>query len=228
MPVNRQAFMQLSLLLLAVPAQYYITQFFSSYDSSGRNVAFRRLLSSAAGFRSKYLSLSAWSQWCQDLLSIFSLGFGPGFHGQDDPNGESPAVEVFRYRDRQGYFATSPEPRNPRPADVKFHVGQVIRHKRWKYRGVIIGWDYKARAPEEWLEMNHPPDKRHWRDMPNYSILVDTRDRLSPQITYVPQENIEIIDKTQVLHPSIDNYFEYFDGAQYIARPWLQALYPQD
>lgn len=34
--------------------------------------------------------------------------------------------------------------------------------------------------------------------MPNYSILVDTRDRLAPQITYVPQENIEVIVNTQV------------------------------
>lgn len=30
------------------------------------------------------------------------------------------------------------------------------------------------------------------------------------------------------MHPAIDNYFESFDGAQYIPRPWLQALYPQD
>ena len=34
--------------------------------------------------------------------------------------------------------------------------------------------------------------------MPNYSILVDTRDRLAPQVTYVPQENIEVIVNTQV------------------------------
>ena len=44
--------------------------------------------------------------------------------------------------------------------------------------------------------------------MPNYSILVDTRDRLTPQVTYVPQENIEVVVNTQVspdraqhLHP---------------------------
>ena len=42
--------------------------------------------------------------------------------------------------------SASPEPRLTRPSDVKFHIGQVIRHKRWKYRGVIIGWDPKARV----------------------------------------------------------------------------------
>ena len=45
MPVNRQAVLQLSLLLLAVPAQYLVTRHFvSSPDSSSRNLAFRRLV----------------------------------------------------------------------------------------------------------------------------------------------------------------------------------------
>ncbi|KAK7480727.1 hypothetical protein BaRGS_00027988 [Batillaria attramentaria] len=227
MPVNRQAALQLGLLLLAVPAQYFVTRFVSTPDSN-RVLAFRQLLSSAAGFRNKYLTLSAWGQWCQNLLDLFSSSGIHDYAGHDDPNGESPAVEVLQYKDRNGYFSTSTEPRSPRLSSVKFHIGQVIRHKRWGYRGVIIGWDPKAVAPEGWLRQNHPPDKKYWREMPNYSILVDTRDRLVPQITYVPQENIEIIVNTQVLHPSIDNYFEAFDGAQYIPRPWLQAVYPHD
>ena len=39
---------------------------------------------------------------------------------------------------------------------------------------------------------------QHWRDMPNYAILVDIRDRPSSQITYVPEENIEVITNTKV------------------------------
>ena len=34
--------------------------------------------------------------------------------------------------------------------------------------------------------------------MPNYAILVDARDRIGNQITYVPQENLEIITSTKV------------------------------
>jgi hemimethylated DNA binding protein len=34
--------------------------------------------------------------------------------------------------------------------------------------------------------------------MPNYAILVDTRDRPEPQVTYVPEENLEIITNTKV------------------------------
>ena len=31
-----------------------------------------------------------------------------------------------------------------------------------------------------------------WKEQPNYAVLVDTRDRPAPQLTYVPQENIEV------------------------------------
>ena len=37
--------------------------------------------------------------------------------------------------------------------------------------------------------------------MPNYAILVDIRDRPSSQITYVPEENIELITNTKVSVP---------------------------
>ncbi|CAL1275952.1 unnamed protein product [Larinioides sclopetarius] len=74
----------------------------------------------------------------------------------------------------------------------------------------------------------HGKNNKEWRNMPNYSILVDTRDRLSPQLTYVPQVNIDLVKNTKIMHPLLDDHFEGFDGAQYIPRPWLKSLYPQD
>jgi hypothetical protein len=38
-------------------------------------------------------------------------------------------------------LSASTKPRFPRPPHVKYRVGQVIKHKKWGYRGVIIGWD---------------------------------------------------------------------------------------
>lgn len=40
----------------------------------------------------------------------------------------------------------SAEVRSPRPPYIKFRVGQVVRHKRFGYRGVIIGWDAVAKV----------------------------------------------------------------------------------
>ena len=34
--------------------------------------------------------------------------------------------------------------------------------------------------------------------MPNYAILVDVRDRAGNQVTYVPEENLEVISNTKV------------------------------
>ncbi len=105
---------------------------------------------------------------------------------------------------------------------------QVVKHKLFGYHGVIVGWDVTARAPEPWLAQMHGSDHPEWRTQPNYAILVDTRDRPVPQLTYVPQENIVIVNQVKVLHPSVDEYFEKFDGSQYLPRPWLKGLYPRD
>jgi hemimethylated DNA binding protein len=29
---------------------------------------------------------------------------------------------------------------------VKYRIGQVVKHKRWGYRGVIVGWDEFAKV----------------------------------------------------------------------------------
>lgn len=64
--------------------------------------------------------------------------------------------------------------------------------------------------------------------MPNYAVLVDTRDRLAPQMSYIVEDNIEVITGKTIFHPLIDYYFEKFDGTQYVPRPWLKNVYPND
>lgn len=41
---------------------------------------------------------------------------------------------------------------------------------------------------------------QHLRLLPNYSVLVDVRDRKGPQITYVVEENISIITDHEVIN----------------------------
>jgi len=136
-------------------------------------------------------------------------------------------LQVLKYREREGHFAKSASVRDPKPPHVKLRVGQVVKHKLWGYHGVVIGWDEKANAPEAWLKQMHAQNEE-WREQPNYLVLVDTRDRPAPQATYVPQENLEVVRQLKILHPSIDEYFEAFDGSQYLMRPWLKGLYPRD
>lgn len=139
---------------------------------------------------------------------------------------ESPAKEVLKFRDLQNnMFASSAVPRYVRSPNIHFRIGDVVMHKHKHLRGVIVGWDYKAQAPPEYLKELH---KTKEVDQPNYLIAIDTRDRLNPQFTYTPDENLERLTNVRVIHPYLDEYFEFFDGSRYISRPWLQAVYPKD
>lgn len=59
---------------------------------------------------------------------------------------ESPAIEVLKYREKAGYFATSLEVRNKRPLHLRYRIGQVVRHRTLGYKGVIVGWDLQAKV----------------------------------------------------------------------------------
>lgn len=42
-----------------------------------------------------------------------------------------------------------------RAPNVEFRVGDVVFHENQQFRGVIIGWDEKAKAPEKYLKAAH-------------------------------------------------------------------------
>ncbi|GAB1605016.1 clp protease adapter protein ClpF, chloroplastic-like isoform X1 [Argonauta hians] len=217
MPLQRIAVLQLGLLLLVIPFQYIITRI-SPTSESQRTHQLQSFVKSLSDFKQKYLSWDIWRQWCYDLYESVN---------SKKPDSDSKTSQDEESEEESpAYFASSLKPRLRRPSNVEFRVGQVVKHKILGYHGVIIGWDEVAIAPKSWLERNHPPSKSHWKTMPNYSILVDTRDRLAPQITYVPQENIQVISHTQIFHPEIDNYFEKYDGTQYLPRPSIRRIYP--
>lgn len=225
MPIQREH-VQMAALFLCVPLQLMISQYMGSTESN-RTYAISQLVSQWSHIKESWMRVESWKSWCQRLLSLKMRDIMLDPLGLMDPLGECPAVEVFKFRDKDGYFGQSPEPRDARAPHVQFRVGQVVRHAKWGYRGVIIGWDETARAPASWLNEMHK-DNPAWRGQPNYAILVDTRDRPAPQITYVPQENIEVMKHTAILHPNTEDYFETFDGSQYLARPWLRTVYPRD
>lgn len=231
MPQIRAEIWQLGLLILCVPLQYYFVHNWG-VNENDRSYALKQILSNLVSLKNNYLSIEPWKRWCFNLLEQFNeKNNSPWKYYKEtmtDTEGESPAVEVMKYKHKEGHFSTTPEPRDPRNPYVKFRIGQVVIHQSWKYRGVIIGWDEKAKAPESWLDEMHGKNNPEWRSMPNYAIAVDIRDRKFPQITYVPEVNLQAVKHTKVMHPVIEDYFEKFDGVIYIPRPWLRALYPRD
>lgn len=226
MPIQREH-LQFAAILLCVPMQIFFTNYMGSTEAN-RTYAISQMVTQFTSIKDNWLRVEPWRAWCSRLLTLrFKDLVEIHNYGLMDPNGECPAVEVFRFRDKNGYFGQSPEPRHTRPPHLTYRVGQVVKHKKWGYRGVIIGWDEEARAPQDWLSEMHK-NNPEWKSQPNYAVLVDTRDRPAPQITYVPQENIEVVKHTKILHPSTDDYFEKFDGSQYLPRPWLRSIYARD
>jgi len=239
--IDRRAFLQLSLLLLAVPIQYYL----ANLNSTSEEKKIESLKSVWDFGRQAHLHLSElWplkscirvvSQLISSSRRFFDdssdIDSSSPTVGDDDDEGESPAREVLKKKfawSESGHFASSMSPRYPRPSNIKFRIGQVVRHKRWGYRGVIVGWDATAQAPASWIKDNHG-ENLHWRNQPNYAILIDIRDRTIPQLAYVPEENVDLAPSAiRITHPGMEDYFEAFDGAQYLPRPWLKTIYPMD
>ena len=87
----------------------------------------------------------------------------------------------------------------------KFHSGQVIQHRLFNYRGVIVGVDQTFQASEEWYELvakSRPP-----KDQPWYHVLVHGTDHT----TYVAERNLEHDSSGQpVEHPLLGRFFDKF------------------
>lgn len=236
MPFNRLQFLQLVILMIAVPAQYMISEWYGCKSETERSKSVHLMLSSLNTFRKNYLSIYKWKNWLRTILSTTLAKYRKNVegtvkkksstrHGQQQ-QGECVAKEVFYHNSPQGYFSTSVTVRSPRPKNVQYRVGQVIVHKIHGYRGVIIGWDETCKAPLTWIQAMHGSDQEIIKQ-PYYSVLVDTRDKRQ-QTTYVAQENIIIRTNLKVFHPNVWDYFNLYDGAQYHMRPAMQELYPHD
>jgi len=93
-------------------------------------------------------------------------------------------------------------------ADVSFSIGQVIRHVRFGYRGVIFDVDPEFRGSDAWYEQvarSRPPKDRPW-----YHVLPDGAEHT----TYVAERHLAADPAPGPLkHPLLDTYFEgYADG----------------
>jgi len=92
----------------------------------------------------------------------------------------------------------------------KFHRGQVVRHKLFDYRGVVVGVDETFQLPEEWYEQvarSRPP-----KDQPWYQVLGHG----TSKTTYVAERKLEPGPSAQpVEHPLLDRFFDKFSDGFY-------------
>lgn len=90
----------------------------------------------------------------------------------------------------------------------KFTAGELVHHKRYKYRGVIAAFDPHCLADNNWYERNQTQPSR---DQPWYHVLVH-----GGQQTYVAEENLEA-DTSQkpIANPLVRRLFSSFIDGRY-------------
>ena len=98
-------------------------------------------------------------------------------------------------------------------SEAKFFPGQLIHHKRFDYRGVVVDVDPDFQGTEEWYQMmahSKPPREKPW-----YHVLVDDAEHM----TYVAERNLEADDTAEpIKHPALGEFFDGFENGTYVAK----------
>jgi len=99
---------------------------------------------------------------------------------------------------------------------MRFEPGQLVRHRRYGYRGVVVDADASCEADDDWYQANrsHPDKNQPW-----YHVLVHN----SMQVTYAAQSNLDVDDSAEeVTHPYVAYFFSEFRDGKYIRndQPW--------
>ncbi len=94
---------------------------------------------------------------------------------------------------------------------AKFAVGQVVHHRLFDYRGVIVDVDPVFQGTDEWYEQvarSRPP-----KDQPWYHVLVDN----AGGETYVAERNLEPEHSGEPInHPLVEDFFAAFEDGAYL------------
>ena len=96
---------------------------------------------------------------------------------------------------------------------ANFAVGDVIHHRLFDYRGVIVDVDATFSGDDRWYDQvarSRPP-----KDAPWYHVLVSE----ATHMTYVAEQNLEA-DLTGVpaQHPLLEQLFDEFCDGRYVRK----------
>ena len=88
---------------------------------------------------------------------------------------------------------------------AKFGIGQVVKHRKYPFRGVIFDIDPEFANTEEWWQ-SIPADVRPRRDQPFYHLFAENAE--TEYVAYVSEQNL-VLDTSgdPVRHPQIDEVF---------------------
>ena len=103
--------------------------------------------------------------------------------------------------------AVSPEDAgSPAP---RYEEGQLVRHRRYGYRGVVVAFDRNCHAADDWYKSNRT---RPERNQPWYHVLVDGAHHVTyaAQTSLLPDESMQAVG-----HPLVPFFFKNFKDGCY-------------
>ncbi|GAB4263283.1 MAG: heat shock protein HspQ [Pararhodobacter sp.] len=97
---------------------------------------------------------------------------------------------------------------------AKFALGQVVRHRKHPFRGVVFDVDAIFANTQEWYDAI-PEDSRPNKDQPFYHLLAENDN--SYYVAYVSEQNL-VADETgePVDHPDLPELFGDFEDGHYL------------
>ena len=97
--------------------------------------------------------------------------------------------------------------------NTQFSIGQVVRHRVYEFRGVIVDVDPEFSNTEEWWQ-SIPEEVRPRRNQPFYHLLAENESNAYE--AYVSEQNLLIDDSGEpVNHPQVAEVFGEFLGNSY-------------
>ncbi|KAI2622696.1 hypothetical protein GGS26DRAFT_567287 [Hypomontagnella submonticulosa] len=119
--------------------------------------------------------------------------------------------------------------------DVKYRVGQVFKHRRYEYHGIILGWAVEGSSA--WDDNAMSTAQRPWStyNQPYYRCMVGT-DGSDNHV--IAEENIEIVElrggpdvlppEIKDLMPMAGKFFKRWDGERGVFVSNVKELFPED
>ena len=99
---------------------------------------------------------------------------------------------------------------------AKFGIGQVVRHRRYPFRGLIYDVDPVFANTEEWW-LAIPEDVRPRKDQPFYHLFAENTE--TEYIAYVSEQNLLVDESREPLrHPQISETFSRTPDGGYVAK----------
>jgi heat shock protein HspQ len=104
-----------------------------------------------------------------------------------------------------------------KPRTAKFGIGQIVKHRKYAFRGIVYDVDPVFSNTEEWWEAI-PEDIRPQKDQPFYHLYAENDD--TEYVAYVSEQNLLADTSGDPLrHPQVDEVFNRVNDGGYQVKP---------